>query len=428
VGRGLTGEGSPQFVALSTVVTMTGLSDPVIQDDPYEYYRQRTADCPVWHEHELDAYVVGGHAEAKEALFDVARFPQRSGSRGMGDESAAAFDRVLTERGWRRTPTLQRTNPPVHTRYRKLINRVFTPARVRDLTPHMEEIVHALIDRFIDAGTCEFVTQFALPMPGTLIAEQLGLERSQYETFRRWADAMLALANRKMTVEEAIAEAEIELEAQHFLAAEFERRRTEPRDDLISRLVHAHGDDEEPLTMDELQDLMHQLITGGFETTTSALAKGMSLLVARPDQMSLLRADPALMKNFIEEVLRFESPVQGLWRQAGCPTALGGVPIPAEASVMVRYGAANRDPRAFEEPDHFDITRADAKNHLAFGFGPHFCVGAALARQEMLTSFTILLERLDHIELAEPLPTPVHLSSFILRSMKHLPVRFTARS
>ena len=324
---------------------MAGLSDPVIQDDPYEYYRQRTTDCPVWHEHELDAYVVGGHAEAKEALFDVARFPQRSGSRGMGDESAAAFDRVLAERGWRRTPTLQRTDPPVHTRYRKLINRVFTPARVRDLTPHMEEIVHALIDRFIDAGTCEFVTQFALPMPGTLIAEQLGLERSQYETFRRWADAMLALANRKMTVEEAIAEAEIELEAQHFLAAEFERRRTEPRDDLISRLVHAHGDDEEPLTMDELQDLMHQLITGGFETTTSALAKGMSLLVARPDQMSLLRADPALMKNFIEEVLRFESPVQGLWRQAGCPTALGGVPIPAEASVMVRYGAANRDPR-----------------------------------------------------------------------------------
>jgi cytochrome P450 len=344
----------------------------------------------------------------------------------MGDVSAAAYHRVLAERGWRRTPTLQRTNPPVHTRYRKLINRVFTPARVRDLTSDMEEIVHALIDRFIDAGTCEFVTQFALPMPGTLIAEQLGLERSQYETFRRWADAMLALANRKMTVEEAIAEAEIELEAQHFLADEFERRRAEPRDDLISLLVHAHGDDEKPLTMDELQDLMHQLITGGFETTTSALAKGMWLLVTHPDQMSVLRADPGLMKNFIEEVLRFESPVQGLWRQASCPTMLGGVEIPAEASVMVRYGAANRDPRAFEEPDQFDITRVGAKNHLAFGFGPHFCVGAALARQEMLTSFAILLERLHHIELAEPLPKPVHLSSFILRSMKRLPLRFTA--
>src|SRR5262245_17326523 len=120
-------------------------------------------------------------------------------------------------------------------------------------------------------------------MPGILIAEQLGLDQSDYQLFRRWADAMLALAQRKMTVEEAVAEAEVEVEAQTFLAAEFERRREHPSDDLISLLVHAHGDDEEPFTVHELQDLMHQLITGGFETTTGALAKGMLLLVRHPD-------------------------------------------------------------------------------------------------------------------------------------------------
>ena len=190
--------------------------------------------------------------------------------------------------------------------------------------------------------------------------------------------------------------------------------------------MHAHGDDEEPFTVHELQDLMHQLITGGFETTTGALAKGMLLLVRHPDQADKLRADPDLVKNFVEETLRFDSPVQGLWRNAVCPAHVGGVVIPAGASVMVRYGAANRDPRVFDEPDRFDVTRADAKNHVAFGFGNHFCVGAALARQEMLSSFTMLLDRLHDIELDEPLPVPAHEPSFFLRPMKRLPLRFRA--
>jgi cytochrome P450 len=406
---------------------MSGLSDLDVQDDPFAYYRERMAECPVWHEEETDLYVVGGHAEARATLMDVGTFSSRPGRKmGPVDEATLAYNAVLNERGWGRAATLQRTDPPVHTRYRKLLNRVFTPARVRDLTPRIEEIARDLIDRFAPAGRCEFVQEFALPMPGILIAEQLGLDQSDYQLFRRWADAMLSLAQRKMTVEEAVAEAEVELEAQTFLAAEFERRREHPSDDLISLLVHAHGDDEEPFTVHELQDLMHQLITGGFETTTGALAKGMLLLVRHPDQADKLRADPDLVKNFVEETLRFDSPVQGLWRNAVCPAHVGGVDIPAGASVMVRYGAANRDPRVFDEPDRFDVTRADAKNHVAFGFGNHFCVGAALARQEMLTSFTMLLDRLHDIELDEPLPVPAHEPSFFLRPMKRLPLRFQA--
>ena len=405
---------------------MTGLGDPVVQDDPYPYYRQRAADGPAWLEDEYDLYVIAGHPEAKAALRDAGTFSSRpSGTRGFGDEAAAAYHRVLAERGWARTPTLQRTDPPTHTRHRKLLNRVFSPARIRELTPRIESIAHDLVGDFVDTGRCEFVADFCLPMPGILIAEQLGLDRSEYRTFRRWADAMLSLATRRMTVEEALVEAEIELEAQRFLTGEFERRRTDPRDDLISHLVHAHGDDEEPLTTNELHDLLHQLITGGFETTTSALAKGMLLLLTHPDQLARVRAEPELLKNFIEEALRFDSPVQGLWRHTTCPAIVGDVAIPADAPVMVRYGAANRDGRAFEHPDRFDVSRSEAKNHLAFGFGPHYCVGAALARQELLTSFTILLESLDDLELAEPLPEPVHVPSFFLRPMKRLPLRFT---
>jgi cytochrome P450 len=406
---------------------MTGLSDPAVQDDPFEYYADQLGRCPVWHEEDLDLWVIGGLAEAREALMDVESFSSKPNKSRRATPSQVAYHEALTERGWPRQATLQRTDPPVHSRYRKLLNRVFTPATVREFTPHLEQIAEELVDGFAAAGTCEFVADFALPLPGIFIAEQLGLDRANYRTFRRWADAMLAQANRPLTVDEALATADIELEAQHFLADEFERRREQPGDDLISMLVTAHGDDEQPLTMNELQDLMHQLITGGFETTTAALGAGVWLLARHPDQQVLLREQPELMPNFIDEVLRVDAPVQGLWRQATCPVEIGGAVIPEGASVMVRFGAANHDPRVFDQPQEFDITRSNARNHAAFGFGAHFCVGASLARQEMLTAFTVLLARLDRIELAEALSTPVHEPSIFLRPMKRLPLKFVAR-
>jgi cytochrome P450 len=410
-----------------TVGAMAGLNDLAVQDDPFDYYRQRLGECPVWHEPDIDLYVIGGHAEARRALMDVETFSSTRHAPTVPDEAAVAYQRRLAERGWPRAATLQRTDPPVHTRYRKLLNRVFSPAKVAELTPRIEEIAVELIDGVADRGSCEFVADFALPLPGILIAEQLGLDRADYQQFRRWADAMLSLAQRRMTVDEALAEADVELEAQHFLAAEFERRRDHPTDDLISRLVHAHGDDEQPFTMAELQDLMHQLVTGGFETTTGALAAGMWVLVTHPELQARLRAEPELMTNFVEEALRFDSPVQGLWRKSTRDADVAGVTIPAGSSVMIRFGAANRDADVFDEPDRFDVDRPEARNHVAFGFGAHFCIGAALARQELHSGFTLLLSRLDDFALAEPLPAPAHEPSFFLRPMKRLPITFSAR-
>lgn len=416
------------MTALDPSADNRGLIDPRVQDDPFPYYAEQMARCPVWHESEIDQYVIAGQSELRESIMDVATFSSRPNRNRNPGEAALTYHRVLAEKGWARASTLQRTDPPVHTRYRKLLNRVFTPAAVKDFTPHIDAIAVELADGLRERGSCEFVSEFALPMPGIFIAEQLGLDKSQYRTFRRWADAMLALAQRpQMSVEEALEEVEIELEAQHFLAAEFERRRAEPGDDLISMLVHAHGEDEEPFTINELQDLLHQLVTGGFETTTGALAAGMWLLATHPDQQQMLRDRPELMGNFIEEVLRFDAPVQGLWRTTTCPVEVAGVEIPAGASVMMRFGAANRDARIYEDPDRFDIERPNARNHVAFGFGNHFCVGAALARQEMSSSFTALLERLDDIRLAEPLAEPVHEPSIFLRPMRRLPLAYTAR-
>ena len=410
---------------------MESLSNPAVQDDPFAYYATRqSSGCPVWHEPDIDLYVVGGMAEARDTLNNTGTFSSAPARRSAGvNPVAVAYVKTLAERGWARAVTLQRTDPPTHTKYRSVLNRIFTPGRVRKLTPSIESIVRELVDPLVASGRCEFVADLALPLPGMFIAEQLGLDRTQYRTFRRWAEAMLCLANRpSMTLAEAIVEVEVELEAQHYLAAECEKRRRDPGDDLISLIVHAHAGNEgnegnEPFSMNELQDLMHQLVTGGFETTTAGLATGMLLLATHPDQQILLRERPELLGNFVEESLRFDSPVQGLWRRTLCPAEVAGVAIPEGGSVMVRFGAANRDPRVFDDPDRFDITRTNANNHIAFGLGTHFCLGAALARQEMISAFSYLIEHTVHIELDGDLAQPLHDPSFFLRPMKTLPLR-----
>jgi len=410
-----------------TEITVS-LMDPAVQDCPFELYRQLHERCPVYKMPETGFYLITRYEHLREVLNDPETYSNKASfAGGLQGERVKQFQAILTERGWAHVATLQRTDPPEHTRYRKLLNRVFTARRVASMAAHIDAVTNELIDRFIDRGACEFVGELALPLPGIVIAEQLGLGRDGIETFKRWADAMLATSMRLLTEDETRDAANTELEAQHHIAAVFEDRRQQPRDDLMSALVDAHGDDEEPLTMHELQNLMHQLVTGGFETTTSALAHGMWLLLRHPEQLALLRRDPALMKGFIEETLRFESPVQGLARRTTRDVVLDGTAIPAGSTLLVRYGAGNRDETHFEGADRFDITRTNVTSHLAFGAGNHFCIGAALARQEMHSAFTNLLARLDGLTLAAPLPTPAHHPSMFLMPLKELHVSFTNR-
>lgn len=412
----------------STTGVTESIMDHATQSCPWAFYKQLHEHSPVHRVPETGAYIVSAYEDLKEVLGDPAHFSSRSGSAaGLQAGNVRLQQEILAERGWAHVATLQRTDPPEHSRYRKLLNRVFTARKVASMASHIDDITNELIDNFADRGECEFMSELALPLPGIVIAEELGLGRDGIQTFARWADAMLAPSMRLLTREETIEVTETELEAQHHLAAVFEDRRANPRDDLISALVHAHGDDDEPLTVHELQNLMHQLVTGGFETTTSALGHALWLLLRNPDQMALLRGDPGLMKGFIEESLRIESPVQGLARRAVTDTEVAGVMIPEGSLVYTRYGAANRDESMFPDADRFDIRRSNATQHLAFGAGHHYCIGAALARQEMHSAFTNLLRRLDHIELAAPLPEPAHHPSIFLLPLKELRLRFTKK-
>ena len=401
--------------------------DPVTQDDPFEAYDELRQHCPVYKLPETGLFMVTRYEDVREVLTTSSVFSSRPGAgAGGANEASKAHAAVFSEKGWVKARTLQRTDPPEHTQYRKILGRVFTNRTVERMRPRLEEITNQLIDNFIDRGSCEFVSEFALPLPGIFICEQLGLPAEEYGTFKKWADAMLAMSQKPLSPEEATMQAELEVEAQHHLAKEFNKRRKEPADDLISLIVHAHEDDE-PFTMEELQDLMHQLVTGGFETTTAAISKAMLLLLQYPDQMDKLRTDPSLIKNFIEESLRFDSPVAGLWRTTACPVDIGGASIPEGSPVMPRFASANRDPEMFESPEKFDIERENVNQHMAFGLGSHFCLGASLARAELLAAFTIILDRLDDIHLIGEMDQEIHNFSFFLRPMKELNIGFSKK-
>ena len=406
------------------------LFDPEVQSDPYDFYRAMHAQCPVHKLPQNGFFLISKYEDLRTALRNPETFSNvldRAKMLQKGDNSKLFMD-ILRARGWEHVPTLQRSDPPQHARYRRIVDRMLGPRYARALVPRTEALAAELVEKALDKGAWEFVAEFAIPFPGIIIAEQIGLDGSDYLTFKRWADNLMSYGTRVLDAEEMRQAAETELEMQHTLAALFDDRRKAPRDDLLSELVRGPGEGEEPLSPHELQNVMHQLIAGGYETTTSALTHMMWQLVRFPDVVAALRADRALVKNFCEESLRWESPVQGLFRTTKTDTELHGTEIPAGSFCLVRYGAANRDAEKFPAPEIFDIHRSNASQHLAFGAGTHFCPGAQLARQEMQIACNAILDRMEHFRLARPMPHPPHRPSINFIPVKELWVGFDRRS
>tara|TARA_B100000029_G_scaffold491554_1_gene551829 strand:+ start:5341 stop:6585 length:1245 start_codon:yes stop_codon:yes gene_type:complete len=400
--------------------------DPSTQSCPYEAYKTLRDECPVYKIPEVGSYMITKYDDARNILTNPKTFsstfpPQdRPLSEGMKKHAD-----ILNVYGLGRTGTLQRLDPPMHTTYRKLLNKAFTAKRMREIQPYIDKVVNDLIDKFIDGGSCEFVNEFAVPIPCTIIADQLGVSREYLPKLKAWSDAMLLPASMMATTEEMEEAALLEVEAQHYFAEVFEEKRHNPTDDIISELVNLDFEGARKLTDPELQDLMHQLLTGGNETTTSSISHGMWLLIQHPEQMKKLLNNLELVPNFVEETLRYETPVQSLNRATTEDVEIRGFKIPKANSVMVRYGALNRDEDVFENPEVFDIERENAARHMAFGAGAHHCIGAMLARAEMETAFRCFFSRIKNVELEKPLAEVPHHPSIWLRQLKELPITFT---
>jgi len=271
------------------------------------------------------------------------------------------------------------------------------------------------------------VHDYCIPLPCKVIADQLGLPSDQYLKLKEWSDAFLEPGGLMCTDKRIIECAWTEIEAQQFFYRVFEDRRKNPRNDIMSSLVNTQVEGEDPLSMHELQNLMHQLITGGNETTTSAISHALWNLMKNPDQMAKLWADPSLVNNFVEEALRFETPILGLFRMVTQDTEIRDVQLPKGSIIFMAYGAANRDEEKFDDGEDLIIDRQNAGAQIAFGMGAHFCPGAMLARQELRSTFEIMIERMEDIQLARPLGELTHDPSIFLHQLTELPIKFKKR-
>jgi cytochrome P450 len=312
-------------------------------------------------------------------------------------------------------------DPPVHSTMRSLVNRGFTPRRIADLETRVRAIARAALAQLDGKPDCDMVSQFFVPLPVTVIAELLGVEAERSSDFKRWSDCAAAVSGGggalgPVQVLEGIAG------LSRYIMDVVEQRRSRPRNDLISLLVRAE-DGAAALTPVEVAMFTLLLLVAGNETTTNLLGNTLLALMAHPEELARVRRDPSRIPALVEEALRYDCPIQFLFRQARQDVELAGVKIPAGAIVMPLLGSANRDEAEFPQADRFDPSR-DTQGHVAFGLGIHFCLGAALARLEARVALEELLPRFAAFERVEP--RVQYVDSYIVRGPKTLPLRVAA--
>jgi pimeloyl-[acyl-carrier protein] synthase len=311
-------------------------------------------------------------------------------------------------------------DPPDHTRLRSLANQAFTPGRVKDLEPRIQHIVDELLAQVQPHGSMECMADFALPLPVIVIAEWLGVPPEDHDTFHAWSNHMVTGFDAVRRSEAHVKHTQAAtLALGQYLADLIRRRRQQPRDDLISALTLAR-DAQDRLTEDEWLAMCMVLLIAGHETTVNLLGNGVLTLLRHPTQLALLKHHPELLPSAVEEMLRFESPVQrATFRFTTEPVEIGSTTLEQGQQVSAVLGAANRDPAQFPQPDTFDITR-QPNRHLAFGLGIHFCLGAPLARTEARIGFARLLAQLPHLQLVSQ--TPDWSTNTFFRGLSTLPV------
>lgn len=403
--------------------------DPAILQDPYAYYFRLREEAPVFRDPKTGIVAVSSYA----LVLDVNKKPKifssqfahllNSGGAGSLDPEEAAI--MAAGLPW--ADTMLTADPPSHSRYKRLAMKAFPHTRVAQMEGYIAETVHRLIDGFVDKGAVEFKTGFADYLPSFVIADALGVPRSDVPLFHDWLRAGIARLAGNAGREERIDSARKEIELQNYILAAIAERRETPRDDVISDLVHAamgDSDGERPLTDTELYCIIQQIFNAGQETTAHTLTYAIYQLLTHTDQMAAVMADPSLVPNMAEEALRHLTPTNAMWRVVGEDTELGGVKLKAGEPMLLRYGSANRDEARFTDPDRFDVHRPNARDHMAFGAGIHTCLGAALARKEMVVALPIVLERLKGLRLADGLNSFRYSPSPLLRGVMELHLRF----
>lgn len=399
--------------------------------DPYPFYARTRKEAPVYRHPESGIVFVSTYELIRYVASKPLLYSNKFAEKMQPDRSSKMLDeeKEILAKGWIVADTMLTADPPEHTRYRKLAMKAFTYRRVSQMTEYVEDLVHDLIDAMPENG-CEFKAAFASKLPMYVISDALGVPRSQFDKFESWSNAFVALLSGLADDETRIWAARNILEFQQYFVEVIEQKRANPTDDVISDLVHADlasEGDPRKMTYEELLSILQQLLVAGNETTAHTLTAGVKFLLENPEQLERLKADPTLAENTVEEVLRYLSPTNNMWRVVTGDDELGGVKVKAGDLILLRYGSGNRDEDQFTQPDNFDIHRENAKEHLAFGAGIHTCLGSQLARKEMIIAFPIIFDRLQNLALDKSKGDLVYIPSVLLRGVMNLNVSYTKR-
>jgi cytochrome P450 len=422
--------------------------DPAVAECPYPTYRFLRDEAPVWRDPFTGMYVISRYDDVRPILLDNERFsnslggggsrrdgvfrpddPGRTPAHAEISERVALLQRLYEERGLARPPNLSLRDEPTHMEIRRVMEYAFRPAKLKEIEPYVGQTALELIDAFLPDGRCDWVAQFAVPLPLRVIGRQAGIPDEELPQIKRWTDAWVKRLGLMQTEPEMRRSVELEVEVRAYLADLYARLREEPADSFLSVLVNTEIPEwGRALTDDELHMVvMADVLVGGSETATNALSAGVMLLIENPQVWERLKSEPERhLATFCEEVLRLESPAQGFLREVTVDVELHGLSIPAGSIVNLRFGAANRDERAFDSPDELDIERDKPQRHLAFGTGRHHCLGAPIARRELYHGFKALLERIDELWFIEGANTFSHQRNFFLRALEELHIGFKA--
>jgi cytochrome P450 len=389
------------------------LTSAEVVADPYPHFAAARAVAPVqWHE-ATGMWLTFTHAAANAVL--RARTLGRLWTPRWPDEPMPFFAMIHVH-------SLLENEPPTHTRLRRLIAGAFARGHVERLRPRVAELADRLADDVEDAGAAgasvDLIALYAEPLPVQVIAELLGVPEPDWPLLRPWSNAIVKMYEYAVSPAQRVAAETASREFVEYLRQLVAERRRAPGDDLVSSLIAETDTEGGRLTEDELVTTCTLLLNAGHEATVNVVGNGMTALLGHPEQLAALRADATLVPGAVEELIRYDSPLQLFERTAVDDTTIEGVLVKAGTKIAALLGAANRDPAVFPDADRFEVTRHD-NPHLGFGAGIHFCVGAPLARVELQSSLATLLRRFPHLELAAQ---PQRRPEFVIRGVQSLPV------
>lgn len=393
--------------------------DP-LAENPYPFYNRARQEEPIMFCPELNAWIVTRYKDIQSILLQ----PEKFSSCNTLTSPVTFYQRTLEEliKGFLPVPVVLNSDGADHTRFRVPLTRAFAPARMRAMKPFIRQVANELVDAFIQDGQVEIISQFAYPLALEVVFSLLGIPRQDIERTRQWSQDWLTIMSTQLDEDRQVECAKSTVAFQHYLASVIAERRDQPQDDLISTLLHFSEPGVEPLTENELVIMLQGLILAGHESTTNMIGTGLLVMLEKPFLWQNLCKHPEFIPLTVEEILRFDAPIQMFARMTTQEVTLDGVTLPEDAALLLIYGSGNHDEEVFADADEFQLQRTP-NHHLAFGHGVHFCVGAALARLEGLVAFEILTSRLPDLQLV-PNQLLTHIPTLLFRGYERLEVRW----